>query len=565
MKKIFFSLGLGLYVGLFVYLSGYSGPSGDDYWMLDVLNNFGFWGTQVGFWFNWTSRFTTIFVTQLANLLGAVENYGWHVPIFVLFTLFALFFLFHTLFPQKKISIKLFYALLLQAVWLSVGFDLRQSLYWLSGSYYYWTCGFLIIEFALIVKIYRGDASKKILFLLGALLLMNSGVSELSAVYQVPMCLMGALACHAEGKRNGAKFLWIMFCVALAGVLIQLLNPGNSIRVAEIRNIDTTLYSAGKNPLVAFKVAVESGLMSSVIFFTNNPIIYAIFLFIPLFRKNIPVPAFAEKFPFPFKIWHIILFEIVTFCCFQGIGGYAMGNFLYPRAMSVMYWAGFAQWLLFFAFLYRNEKLAARIERAWVHKYKAAILVLALLLNRNFLALAHDYWIMPKYLAEFAARRAYMDEQRTAGNKNIIIPNFTSAPFLLERDSFGQNIPIIKRFPNASTYHGFDSVREVYSPLLDAARESEEAEMTLLRKLASEGDPDAQFLSALYLDPSERDWTSKYIKKNGMAAVGLYFMAAEQGHAGAREALKMLYNGGLRTDNDAEIIKWKIISVISPI
>lgn len=547
---------LVVYSGFFAYLARYSSPSGDDYWFFRSLELYGYIDSQIAYWFGWGGRFVKVFVIQSSLSLGAMENYFWHPVLAMCFNFLSLLFLTSILFPKIKNSYNIFLSLLLLAAWISVAYELQQTLYWLCGFFYYWGSGVFLIELALIVRICRGEVSKKVFFLLALIVFLNSGVSELSASYQLPMFLAASFV-SANGKTRG--FI-VIFCVAVFGFALQLMNPGNAVRVLEIGNIDINLAEAPQNISAAIKIALEYGLISSVMFFLRQPIIYTIFLFIPFFSKNIPQPEFVSKLPFKIKLWHIFAFEAVTFACFQAIGGYSMGNFLYPRAMALMFWFGYFQWVLFFAFLYRNGRLSERIKELRVFRLRAVIFVLLLFMNQNFFSLIHDYRIVPQYTAQFYSRRAYMAEQRRAGNADIVLPSISPEPILFMRDHFNDS----EKFPSESIYHGFKSIREVYGPLSDAARKGEENEIRALRELVLAGDAEAQFILGLYFDPTEPEFKSRYINKNIDSAVQLYIVASESGHEAAKNALWMLYNGGFHTIYDWQIIKWAVLSTIMP-
>lgn len=552
-----------VYAASFAYIAMYSTPSGDDFTSLYALLSKGFWQAHIDYWLGWGGRFTSALIINIGYVLNVMEHYGSHVPFAICFTLLCLYFTINTLFRDIKTSSKLFFALLIQAAWLSTAVDLAQSLYWFNGFTYYLTSGVFLIEFLMIVKIYRGEASKLAVLMLGLVIIINSGMSEVSAAYHLPMYLGAALACWAGKRNRAAMFMLILFGIAILGFLLQIFNPGNATRV-------TQLYSLGPNPmpttqniLQTYQVAVVSGLITVYNFFKDHLIIYTIFPFLPFIAKNVKLPDFVQNLPFKFKIWHICIFQLVTACCFQAIGGYSMGNFLYSRAMAPVFWIMFAQWLLFFLFLYRNEGLCERIKNTRIYEYRCWVFALLLLLSANSRALIHDYWIMPKYVSELNARFDYMAEQKALGNMDIILPwlNPDARPSLFIADS----APDYRRFGGYSKFYGFNSVREVYPRLLEAARNGgERAEIEQLVTLVNQEDVEAQVILAMYLDGSNLSSVSELIGKDDNLAWQLYYKAAKQGDSGSRNHLWTFYLGGIRTPHDAEIIRWGVLSAINP-
>ena len=592
--KIWIGLSLlSIYVGLFAYLAVYSVPAGDDYVHYNFFRSAsGFIDSLIGFWSGWNGRFTTMFIIQLSNSLGIMDNYYLHTFLAIALSMFSLYFIVASLFGDIATPTKVFIALLLQSIWLAVAIDLNQTLYWLAGVNYYWTCSVLLIEFALIVNIYKGKNVKIYACLLGVLVFLNSGASELSAAYQVPVFAGAALITAASGSAKCSKCMLLILCIALAGVGLHIINPGNSARVSS-----GVLAFLGPNPiptsgsvLIAYRVGILAGLSSSYRFFTR-PIIYVLLLFLPIVSDNVKQPKFVDKMPFEFKIWHICLFQILTVCCFQAVGGYAMGNSLYTRSMATVRWVMLAQWVLFFVFLYRNTKFIEWIRNIRIYRYKEIILLICLLMSTNFSLLRADYGIASDYSRQVTERKEFIKEQSALGRKNLIVPTINASPRLFIRDV----IPSRKILRDYAYYYGLNSIEEK-SPLFieamvegrnsdddevkllfvkaDAGDEEavlffksingdEEAGIKLLILKAEQGDSDAQFTLAKYYDTSD-NLISPYIQKNDELALKYYFKLAERGNRQAQDLLWTFYLGGIRTDRDLDVIIWGLKLVLNP-
>ena len=582
---------LSVYVGLFAYIGIFSMPSGDDY--TGYFNTYSFLQAIIHYWFYVGSRFTGAVIVTSGNIAGIMDNYYIVAPLALTISLLSLYFLVTSLFERLATISKLFMTLLLQSVWLAAAIALKQSLYWLSGLNYYWTSSFFLIELALIVNIYNDKNTKLYLWLLGIMVFLNSGMSELSAAYQIPMFAGAALIAAASGSKKYSRHMLVMLCIALAGLVLQLTSPGNTHRASE------TLHLFGPNPapitksiFMTYRVGIIGGLVSSYRFFTR-PIIYALLLFMPVISDNVKQPAFAGKMPFRFKIWHIFLFQIVTACCFQAVAGYAMGNALYPRAMSVMRWIMLTQWILFFVYLYRNPKFTEWIRGIRIYRFSEIILLICLLTSANFSNLTADLSIAPEYSRQLAERREFIKEQKALGVLNLVVPTIDLYPRIFIKDSIpaGESpvkwsyfyyhalISIKEETPLAIEFlvEGHDSENEELKRLkaeADAGDETallffktiegdEEARIKLIISMAEGGHPTYMFLLARYYDTSD-NLTNPYIEENDALALEYYFKLAEIGHRDAREILWTFYMGGFRTDRDSDVIKWGLMSMLNP-
>ncbi|MCL1875173.1 MAG: DUF6056 family protein [Synergistaceae bacterium] len=588
------SVFLSIYVGLFAYIARFTVPVGDDYVLNNAFNQTkSIIQTVIEYWLTRNSRFTSIFTNMLGNSLGVMENYYIHAPLTIAFNLFACYFAVTSLFSDIKTSSKILIALLLQSIWLAIAVELGQTLYWFAGVYYTFTCSVLIIEFALIVNIYKGINARIFLCLLGVLVFLNSGASELTAAYQIPMFAGAALFIAVSGDKKCSIHMLIMLLIALAGLVLQLTAPGNSIRISQL----LPLLGPNPNPItksffMTYKVGVFAGLATSFQFFVNPVIIYALLLFTPVISDNVRQPIFIEKSSFKFKIWHIILFEIVTACCFQAIGGYSMGNSLYPRALGPVRFIMAAQWILFFVFLYRNPKLAEWIRSIRIYKCKEIILLICLLMSSNFILLISDYGIAPEYSRRIAERKEYIRAQKALNKMDIVVPAIEKSPQLLLSDTIPPKESPINDYAN---YHGANSIREREAiltealaiardtededlnqfiaktgadyenvdPFYKAIEENEEARIRLILLLAEKGSQIAQYTLARYCDTSE-NLTSPYIQKNDAVALSYYFKLADEGVKDARALLWSFYTGGLRTERDFDIIMWGLRLLLLP-
>ncbi|MCL1941574.1 MAG: hypothetical protein FWG09_06480, partial [Synergistaceae bacterium] len=242
--KIWIGFGiLSVYVGLFAYIARFTGPASDDYPMANIYNSVGFLETLIFYWLKIGGRLTGTVIITLGNAAGAMEHYYILAPLALTVSLSSLYFLITSLFDDLAAIKKLFITFLLQSVWLAAAIKLSDSLYWLAGQNYYWTSSFFLIEFALIANIYKEKNAKLCLWLLAVMVFLNSGMSELSAAYQVPMFAGAVFMTWMSGNGKCTKYMLMMLFIALAGLVLQMTNPGNIYRTSEF------LPSFGPNPI----------------------------------------------------------------------------------------------------------------------------------------------------------------------------------------------------------------------------------------------------------------------------------------------------------------------------
>ena len=93
MKEAKFWINVGLltvYVGLFAYLARFSSPTGDDFPNYNLLSlSNGIIQSVINYWYILGSRFTTLFVIQIGNSLGIMDNYYIHTLLAIALSLFS--------------------------------------------------------------------------------------------------------------------------------------------------------------------------------------------------------------------------------------------------------------------------------------------------------------------------------------------------------------------------------------------------------------------------------------------------------------------------------------------
>ena len=551
-----FFLFLAVYVGMYALIANYAHPSSDDYAHFVSFKDHGFWGAQIQMWSSWSSRFTVFFIINLGYLLGVMGHYSLHVYTWIIFSIFSIYFLISTITPETSKSIKLLLTLLFQSLWFSTAVGLNETLYWYSGAPYYYTVAFIIFEIAFIIKI-MSDTRANFYFILCALsIFLNSGISELSAAYQLPMLLAAVIICMISGadKNQALKYIFILLCVAMLGFIVQLLNPGNNARASVV------IGEGAKNISTFIKSTFFFGPLNALTFFLNS-LIYVVLLFYPTIVSNVKQPGFIRELPFNFRLWHIFMFQFLTSLGFSAIGGYTGGG-LPPRAVGTVIWIMLIQWILFFAFCYRNDNYFRFIGQSFIYRYRFLVLVMCLIFSGNFIMVLEDYKIAPAYSSYMATRNEYIIEQKKLGNLDIVYPVFENMPSLLSLEYRGN---IVDSF--ILNFYKINSFRSVPKEIMPIALKGDidiNEELSELHSLAEKGNVLAQVnLAQIYGTSYEK---VKTVEKNDAESVKWLTMAAKQGHRHSKRRLTGVLGLGLGTpDGKPDIIgaaKWYLLSMM---
>lgn len=555
---------LVIFVGAFAYLGTFAHPSADDYSYSMMFKNSGFWGAQLESWHNWTSRFTTVFIIHVGNLLNFMNNYHWLAIFWLSVSFVAILMLISTLFPRTTRKEKIFLSLLGQSAWLATAPALNETLYWFCGAPYYYTSAILLLEFALIVRVCREIAYKWSFALLCLLVVINSGISELTAAYQMFMFAFATLVCWLSSEheqREATKYMLILLGVSLVCLLAQVFHGGNSARSAVFEAMGTM----PKSLVSVVKVMLYGGAVTLFEFFAK-PIMYVVLLFVPFIAENVRQLSFVEKLPFRLRLWHIIAFEILTACGFQAIGGYAVGGALPPRAVGTVIWIMAVQWVFFFVFCYRDVDFIERIRNLKIFRWRAVLLASCFVLSGNFLSLISDYRVAPDYARQLNDRYAFITEQKTKGNFDVVVHKVTAIPKLLFLADITETIKDWTNEPYAA-YFGLDTIRALPSELVDVARRKDaKRETEKAIELAKTGNIACQIYLARLYDPRIGDFVNDNVPKDGVIALSWYIKATEQGDDNAMQRmLSGLHRRGFGTPDSKpdyiEAIKWYLRSL----
>ncbi|HWU33803.1 MAG TPA: DUF6056 family protein [Methylovorus sp.] len=203
-------------------------PSVDDFCYGYGGKVYGMFGNVVQIYHDWSGRYVSTFlISAFAGSNDLLLKHYYAVPLFILLLNLAAVIHFVRAFAQLRVFMVLGLFVPLMAF-----FQLRQSLFWLSGGATYGVaCGLFLLIITEALKIYTHKASPTAtrisLMSLGALLLAgcNEGAMLANIALLVPLTLMTYL--HDHNKRMG----WVLLA-AIIGALISGLAPGNFVRAA---------------------------------------------------------------------------------------------------------------------------------------------------------------------------------------------------------------------------------------------------------------------------------------------------------------------------------------------
>lgn len=256
-KKVINIFAILLIVGLFVSIlpiiisSFYSHPLADDFGFSEKVNHVVKSGGGIieilsaGFqqvkdtYLGWQGTYAAIFIFSMQPAAFS-ENLYFLTSIVMLTSLIAstIFFI-NTVFNALDFDKK--YGLIISAVilLLSIHFvvDKNQAFFWWNGcSYYTLFYSFSLILFSLLIKIYFTDkASTKIIcFIIALFLSILIGGGNYSTALLTTVILGIALVFAFKTNKKILPYYLLIFAVLLAGFIINMIAPGNSVRAAGV-------------------------------------------------------------------------------------------------------------------------------------------------------------------------------------------------------------------------------------------------------------------------------------------------------------------------------------------
>lgn len=322
-------------------LSFYCHPSiMDDYTDTNMVKDYGFWGSQVYFYFNWTGRY---FTDLLLNLNPMVFNANWAYKlnpiIWLLFHVISTYWLagklFKDLAPVWKLSITaLFifsYIVLLPDI---------TGVFWQTCLYVNFTPNFLtFFLLGSIIQYYQTDKKKLYLALSCLLTIAIIGSYETCMIY-IDMILLLFAAISLLKKKD--LFLPLtLLAVAIIFSIFSSTAPGNSVRALRNHNAHQFIYSLTQSIIWSKKTLIN---FHWVLFTLFASLLLAVLLLNKVNWSLLRDSAFIVS------PWLVFLFCLAIPFSGMFVYFYSSGTAPPPRTVNSM-WFYFAAGMVYFSFV----------------------------------------------------------------------------------------------------------------------------------------------------------------------------------------------------------------------
>jgi hypothetical protein len=395
----------GLTLLPFVALLPFNDPTADDFTIANRVAREGLGGAVAETYETWSGRYVSF---PLASLLIRVGGFGWlyrALPVF-LFALMGTAFwsLLRALFPTELTRGQAAAAAaILNVAYLVWLHSTASAYYWLAGSVTY-TLGqaFALFLIALLVR----GGSKTACVLLVALIV---GCNEVHMLWIVLALL--ALSVRPGPRR---RFHASLLAVAIAGTLVVMLAPGNTVRYAQHPQGGDFLHSVGRAATMPFGLLLRWMLSPAVLGITA--------LSLPFLSRV------AQGRGSRFRPRHVVLVWLVLMFTGFFVSYWSQGHKPPRRILNTLY---LAHLLLWFGFVY--AWLAGRAGPFVLARRTAVLAVVTVAIG--LFGVGQTPFAMYDVAVNAWPYREQMDEwhrltkeQLEAGKRDIELPALTHVP-----------------------------------------------------------------------------------------------------------------------------------------
>ncbi|QNF31641.1 hypothetical protein HUW51_02460 [Adhaeribacter swui] len=361
----------------FLILSFYSQPFADDFWLTSLAKEKGIWQAQLEIRKTWSGRYFAMFLGSVNPLVyNSLTGYKLLPFLLILFTLAALYFLISRIIPGTSLKKKIFFALLLQVLYLGFMPAIASGYYWMSSALNYQTAliCLLLLAAGLINYQQKRNFWQQTNYIIGLSFLIFAGVgcNELSMVFILEGLLTLLLVDYWRYKRVNKLLLYYLL-LAFSCSLLVIFSYGNLARLQTHPNHSNLMYS--------FTYAVAVTVNNTSNYLTLSPILLLTVLFVPVSHKFFKNRKFL-KIPHP--VVTTALLYLLIFQCFFVI--------YWNRGMHAPIWT---QNFIYFIFLigwFANVALIVKYYQNTLENYLPQLPVYAqtLLVAACFLLIFHN-------------------------------------------------------------------------------------------------------------------------------------------------------------------------------
>ncbi|MGV3503782.1 MAG: DUF6056 family protein [Adhaeribacter sp.] len=320
-------LGLAALLLPFLLLAFYCHPSGDDFWLTNLVREKGIWQAQWEIRQTWSGRYASMLLGAFNPLVfGSFTAYK--VLAFVLLALLALALqYFAGGWLGLRLNARQTTLVSLTGLALYLGFMpvVSQVVYWLSGAMSYQVAHIaLLFLFGRLLRNRRQGFAASTLLADGLLVLFIAGSNE-TAMALLCYLLAGLLLFSWWLKRRIASYLLTLLVLAALGALFVALAPGNAVRSAEYPQQGQLLFSLGYAGAVA--------LNNSFNWLVFGPVLLVTALLIPAGSQ---IKSWPENWRRIHPLFTWLFFYGALLTCFF-VSYYSKGDHAPPRVQGTIY------------------------------------------------------------------------------------------------------------------------------------------------------------------------------------------------------------------------------------
>jgi hypothetical protein len=224
------------------YIGWFTRYIADDYSYTVILQEYGFWGSQLQWYRSWSGRFSSVLVENIVIISGGLKLARFVPGYLLVLWVAGTYFSAKQLLPKAGNVVLAGLALAVPVTTALLSPNLFESFFWMTGTLTYtlplvlisWQVGLLVLATK-----HWPDKAATWLVLAFALAVMIGGMSETSAVLQLASAVVaaaGALALIYIGQRKALSPQFWLLSATVAGAFMALvivaLAPGNATRQA---------------------------------------------------------------------------------------------------------------------------------------------------------------------------------------------------------------------------------------------------------------------------------------------------------------------------------------------
>jgi hypothetical protein len=327
-KEYLLLLGLAAALLPFFLLAAFCHPSGDDFWLTNIVREKGIWQAQWQIRQTWSGRYTSMLLGSINPLVfGSFAAYK-ALAFLLLALLLGAMGYFVAAFagrprPLRQTALP---ALTLGALYLGFMPVVSQVVYWMSGALSYQVAHIALLFLCGRLLRAAPDAafSSRRLLADGLLVLFIAGLNE-TAMALLFYLLAGLVLLSWRITRRIPRHLLALLALAALGAAFVVLAPGNGIRSAEYPEQGRILFS------LAYAGAVA--LNNSFNWLGSAPVLlFTVLLLLWCFRVKAALPGWQKVHP----AFTWLFFYGALVCCFF-VSYYSKGDHAPPRVQNTIY------------------------------------------------------------------------------------------------------------------------------------------------------------------------------------------------------------------------------------